>query len=63
MAYPPYFDIGDRRLTETDSKCAREVADAQLRDGGEVRNAEVEADVRLDVGGQTFHLPGGEATL
>jgi hypothetical protein len=38
------------------------VAEAELYDAGEVRNAEAEANVRLDVGGYTFCLPGGEAT-
>ena len=62
MAHPSFFDIGEGSPTEALSECAREVADAELYDAGEVRNAEVEADVRLDVGGQTFCLPGGEAT-
>jgi hypothetical protein len=47
---PPCFDIGDGSLTETPSECAGEVADAELHDGGEVRNAEVEVNIGLDVG-------------
>ena len=62
VAYPPYFDIGEGRLTETHSECAKEVAEAELHDSGEVRNAEAEANIRLDVSGHTFCLPGGEAT-
>jgi hypothetical protein len=62
VAHSPYIDIGERRLTEALSECAKEVADAELHDAGEVRNAEAEVDIRLDVGGHTFRLPGGEAT-
>ena len=62
VPYPSYSDIGHGRLTETPSECAREVADAELRDAGEIRNVEAEADVRLDVGDHAFCLPGGEAT-
>jgi hypothetical protein len=36
MAHSPYFDIGEGRLTEALSECAREVADAELHDAGEV---------------------------
>ena len=62
VTHPLYFDVDEGRLTETLSECAREVADAELHDAGEVRNAEAEADIRLDVGGHTFRLPAGEAT-
>ena len=62
VAYPLYSDIGHGRLTETPSECAREVANAELRDAGEVRNVETEANIRLDVGDHTFRLPGGEAS-
>ena len=62
MAYPPYFDIGGGRLTETLAECAREVADAEVDDAGKVHDADAEAKVRLDVGDHTFRLPGGEAT-
>jgi hypothetical protein len=61
VAHPPFFDISEGRLTETLSECAKEAADAELHDAGEVRNAEVEADIRLDVGDHTFRLPGIEA--
>ena len=44
VVHPPYFDIGERRLTETRSECVREVADAELYDAREVRKAEAEAD-------------------
>ena len=60
MAYPPFFDIRNGRLTETLAECAREVADAELYDAGEVRNADAEGTLRLDVGDNTFRLPGGE---
>jgi hypothetical protein len=46
-----------RWLTETLFECAREVADAELHDTGEVRNAEAEANIRLDVGNHTFRMP------
>ena len=62
MAYPPYFDIGGGRLTETLAECAREVADAEMYDAGKVRDADAEAKVRLDVGDHTFRLPRGETT-
>ncbi|MDB6011534.1 MAG: hypothetical protein JWL65_3784 [Gammaproteobacteria bacterium] len=41
VAYPPYFDIGEGRPPEALFECAREVADAELHDAGEVCNAEV----------------------
>ena len=62
VAHPPYFDIGEWSLTEALSEGAREVADAQLHDAGEVRNTETEANMRIDVGGHTLRLPGSEAT-
>jgi hypothetical protein len=37
------------------------MAYAQLHDAGEVRNADAEANIRLDVGDHTFLLPEGEA--
>jgi hypothetical protein len=61
MAYPPCFDIGEGRLTETFVKCAREVADAELRDAGKVRDADAEAKIRLDVRYHPFRLPGCQA--
>jgi len=61
MAYPPYFDIGEGRLTETLAECAKEVADAELHDAGKVRDADAEAKVRVDVRDHTFRLPGGQA--
>jgi hypothetical protein len=62
VAHPPYIDIGEGRLTESLSECVREVADTELHDAGEVRNTDVEGDIRLDVGDHAFRLPGGEAT-
>jgi hypothetical protein len=62
VTHPPYFHIDEGRLTETLFECAKEVADAELHDTGEVRNAEAEANIRLDVGDHAFRLPGGEAT-
>ena len=62
VPYPSYSDIGHGRLTETPSECAREVADAELRDAGEIRNVQAEADVRLDVRDHAFCLPGVESS-
>ena len=63
VSYPPCSDVGHGRLTETPSECAREVANAELRDAGEIRNVEAETNVGLDVGDHAFCLPGGEASL
>ena len=62
VSYPPCSDVGHGRLTETPSECAREVANAELRDAGEIRNVEAETNVGLDVGDHAFCLPGGEAS-
>jgi hypothetical protein len=62
VTHPQHFDIDEGRLTETLFEGAREMANAELHDTGEVRNAEAETDIRLNVGDHTPRLPGGEAT-
>jgi len=36
--------------------------EAELHDAGEVRDAEADVNIRLDVGDQTSRLPGSKAT-
>ena len=54
-------DIGVGSLTEAPPEGAKEVANAELHDAGEIGSPEVRINVGLDVGGHAFRLPGGEA--
>ena len=60
-AHAPSDDIGVGTLTEAPTERAREVADAEVHDAGEVRHPDVRNNIDLDVGGRAFHLPGREA--
>jgi hypothetical protein len=60
-AHAPSDYIGVGTLTDAPTERAREVADAEVHDAGEVRNPDVRINIDLDVGGRAFHLPGREA--
>src|SRR5262249_54438657 len=57
----PACDVVVGRSPESAAKCAAEVALAQLQQLRQIRKPNAVGEVRIDVGGQSPHLPGDQA--